>query len=209
MLLDENNFDKDLATKLRTARCLLLNSDYQPINYLPLSTLSWNDAIVAVMQNKVDIISLYDDVVVHSASHQYFVPSIVVNKVYRKPRTRIEFSKSNVFLRDDFRCQFCGNHGSRSTLTFDHWIPRSKGGKTTWDNIVTACYNCNNKKGTQNKKRWKPRATPKRPTYMELINKAKHHPIIIPDVRWVPYLQWQGVIKVHNWKENYIYEEQD
>lgn len=193
-----------LATKLIYARCLILNADYQPINYLPLSTLDWKRAIMDVMLEKVDVIATYDDVIIHSALHSFEVPSVVVSKVFRKPRKRIEFSKSNVFLRDSYICQFCGVVGTKTSLTFDHWIPKAEGGKTVWDNIISCCTPCNNKKGTQNTHRWKPRNKPTRPTYLELVSKVIKHPIVIPDKRWVGYMGWKGTIKVHNWKDNYI-----
>ncbi len=71
-------------------------------------------------------------------------PSVVSLKSYVKPSRTPAFTRFNVFLRDRFTCQYCGDHDD---LTFDHVIPRSKGGHTTWDNVVTACSPCNLLKG--------------------------------------------------------------
>lgn len=205
MLPDSHDMPSDLAAKLRQARCLVLNSDYTPINLLPLSTFSWKDAIVNVFQEKVDIVEVYDDVFIRSASHKFKVPSIVVNRTFRKRKTQVEFCKPHVYLRDGYNCQYCGAHCTAGELTFDHWVPRAEGGKTTWENIVSACKTCNHRKGTQNRKRWVPRTKPYRPSYGELAAKARKRPIIIPDERWVPYLNWGGRIKVSNWDGHYIY----
>ena len=72
------------------------------------------------------------------------LPSVIALKSFIKPRSNPNFTRFNVFLRDKFSCQYCG---SNDELTFDHLLPRSKGGKTDWENVVTACSACNVKKG--------------------------------------------------------------
>ena len=72
------------------------------------------------------------------------LPSVIALKDYIVPQTKPSFTRFNVFLRDKFSCQYCG---SDEELTFDHLLPRSKGGETNWDNVVTACSSCNVKKG--------------------------------------------------------------
>ena len=75
-----------------------------------------------------------------------FLPSVVSLKEYVKPARHPAFTRFNVFLRDRFQCQYCG---SRDDLTFDHVIPRSKGGRTTWENVVAACAPCNLRKANR------------------------------------------------------------
>tara|TARA_B100000900_G_C20221628_1_gene570094 strand:- start:23 stop:577 length:555 start_codon:yes stop_codon:yes gene_type:complete len=124
---------------------LVLNADYRPLSYLPLSTLSWQDAVKATFLERVNIVSVHD-IAIRSPSVSLNIPSVVVLKKYVK-RTNISiFNRANIFLRDDFSCQYCGSSGP---LTFDHVIPKSKGGKTSWENVVTACISCNVKKGSK------------------------------------------------------------
>src|SRR3569833_3466462 len=118
---------------------LVLNADYRPLSYYPLSLWSWQDAIKAVFLDRVQIVSTYDRII-KSPSFEMFLPSVVSLKEYVKPARHPAFTRFNVFLRDRFTCQYCG---SRDDLTFDHVIPRSKGGRTTWENVVAACAPCN------------------------------------------------------------------
>ena len=122
---------------------LVLNADFRPLSYYPLSLWSWQDAIKAVFLERVNIVAQYDQ---RGAQPdlEMKLPSVVSLKTYVKPSTHPAFTRFNVFLRDRFSCQYCG---SRDDLTFDHLLPRSRGGHTTWDNVVAACSPCNLRKG--------------------------------------------------------------
>ena len=123
---------------------LVLNADFRPLSYYPLSLWSWQDAIKAVFLERVNIVANYDRAV-HSPSLEMKLPSVVSLKTYVRPSTHPAFTRFNVFLRDRFSCQYCGD---RDDLTFDHLLPRSRGGHTTWDNVVAACSPCNLRKGS-------------------------------------------------------------
>ena len=99
----------------------------------------WQDAIKAVFLERVNILEEYDRVV-RSPSFEMRIPSVVSLKTYVRPARNPAFTRFNLFLRDRFECQYCG---ADEDLTFDHVIPRSRGGRTTWDNVVTACAPCN------------------------------------------------------------------
>ena len=135
---------------------LVLNADFRPLSYYPLSLWSWQDAIKAVFLERVNIVANYDRAV-HSPSLEMKLPSVVSLKTFVKPSTHPAFTRFNVFLRDRFSCQYCGD---RDDLTFDHLLPRSRGGHTTWDNVVAACSPCNLRKG--NLTPTKPRCGPRR-----------------------------------------------
>ena len=121
---------------------LVLNADFRPLSYYPLSVWCWQDAIKAVFLDRVNIVSQYDTLV-RSPSFEMRLPSVVSLKSYVKPSRFPAFTRFNVFLRDRFTCQYCGE---REDLTFDHVIPRSKGGVTSWENVVAACSACNLRK---------------------------------------------------------------
>ena len=122
---------------------LVLNADFRPLSYYPLSLWSWQDAIKAVFLERVNIVEEYEHAV-RSPTIEMKLPSVVSLKTYVKPSSHPAFTRFNVFLRDRFSCQYCG---SRDDLTFDHLIPRSRGGQTTWGNVVAACSGCNLRKG--------------------------------------------------------------
>ena len=116
---------------------LVLNADFRPLSYYPLSLWSWQDTIKAVFLERVNIVAEYDQAV-HSPSLEIRLPSVVSLKAYVKPSTHPAFTRFNVFLRDRFTCQYCGAVLPASALTFDHVVPRAHGGTTSWANIVTA-----------------------------------------------------------------------
>ena len=98
---------------------LVLNADYRPLSYYPLSLWSWQDAIKAVFLERVQIVSSYDRII-KSPSFEMFLPSVVSLKDYVRPARHPAFTRFNVFLRDRFQCQYCG---AREDLTFDHVYP--------------------------------------------------------------------------------------
>lgn len=121
---------------------LVLNADYRPLSLFPLSIWPWQDAVSAVFKDKVDVVMEHDNV----ARSQYLampLPSIVALRQHVNCRRTPAFTKPNIRLRDRFSCAYCGLKFRASDLTNDHVIPKSRGGKTTWENVVTACTECN------------------------------------------------------------------
>jgi 5-methylcytosine-specific restriction endonuclease McrA len=97
----------------------------------------------------------------------------------------MKFNKHNLLLRDLYTCQYCSETFNSKELTIDHVIPISLGGKTSWNNCVTACSACNSKKGN---KLWKPKRLPSHPDYWKLVTNAKRTVVTIHHPSWESYL---------------------
>ena len=117
---------------------LVLNADFRPLSYYPLSLWSWQDAIKAVFLKRVNIIENYD-LEVHSPNLTLKIPSVISLKDYVSLRKSPAFTRFNVFLRDNFACQYCYKQFLANELTFDHLKPKCMGWKTAWKNVVSAC----------------------------------------------------------------------
>ncbi|MEO0943883.1 MAG: HNH endonuclease, partial [Pseudomonadota bacterium] len=156
---------------LRHHPALVLNADYRPLSYYPLSLWPWQDAIKAAWLDRVQILAEYDEVV-RSPSTVIRIPSVVVLKDYVQPQKRVAFTRFNLFLRDQFACQYCGAKGE---LTFDHVVPRARGGVTSWENVVAACSKCNLRKGSKSLRQsgMSLRKQPRQPGAEELRNQGR------------------------------------
>ncbi|MFN7635278.1 MAG: HNH endonuclease, partial [Acetobacteraceae bacterium] len=113
---------------------LVLNADFRPLSYFPLSIWGWQDAVKAVFLDRVSVLSEYD-AEVRSPRIAMKLPSVIALKDYIPAARRPAFTRFNVFLRDAFSCQYCGTPKPTPDLTFDHVVPRSRGGRTTWENV--------------------------------------------------------------------------
>ena len=165
---------------------LVLNADAQPVSLLPLSTVDWQEAIRYLVLDKVTVMSWYDDWIVRSANWSTRVPAVIMLKEYQKPKYITRLNKKNVFLRDNYTCQYCECTVEDSTATLDHVLPSSKGGKSSWLNLTTACKPCNYIKA--NKTKMKPKVMPHRPDYWELAEKRKKRGYHIGHPSWEYFL---------------------
>lgn len=170
---------------------LVLNADFRPLSYFPLSLWSWQDAVKAVFLDRVSILSEYDRTV-RAANFSMRLPSVIALKDYIAASRYPAFTRFNVFLRDGFSCQYCNHHRPTPELTFDHVIPRAKGGRTVWDNVVTACGACNLRKGHQLPEQcgMVPRRRPWRPTSFELQENGRAFPPNYLHESWRDFLYW-------------------
>ena len=173
---------------LRHYPALVLNADYRPLSYYPLSLWPWQEAIKAAVLDRVQIVAEYD-AVVHSQRQEFRIPSVVVLKEFVRPQKRVAFTRFNLFLRDEFCCQYCGAKGD---LTFDHVLPRSRGGITSWENVVAACSPCNLRKANRLPREIKmfPMQTPYQPTVHDLHNNGRSFPPNHLHQSWLDYLYW-------------------
>lgn len=179
--------------KLRINPALVLNADYRPLSYYPLSLWPWQEAVKAAFLDRVDIVAVYDRVA-RSPSTEIRIPSVVVLKDYVKPRKRVAFTRFNLFLRDEFACQYCGGGGE---LTFDHVVPRSRGGLTSWENVVAACSRCNLKKGSRSLRQagLSLRRPPRRPGAEEMRNLGRKFPPNHMHETWIDFLYWDAELE--------------
>jgi len=170
---------------------LVLNADFRPLSYFPLSLWSWQDAVKAVFMDRVNIVSQYDRIV-RSPSFEMKLPSVISLKEFVPLSRRPAFTRFNVFLRDRFECQYCGGHHPTHDLTFDHVVPRSRGGRTQWENVVTACQGCNLRKGNclPNHVGMYPRRKPTQPTTWELQDNGRAFPPNYLHESWRDFLYW-------------------
>ncbi len=168
--------------------CLILNADYQPLSYYPLSLWSWQDTVKAVFLDRVNVVDQYK-FEVSSPSFKMRLPSVVSLKDYVTQNREPAFTRFNLFLRDGFECVYCGDGVE---LTFDHLIPRRLGGQTSWTNIVAACSKCNLKKGGRlpNEARMHPKVKPFKPNMHQLQAQGRRFPPNHLHESWLDYLYW-------------------
>jgi 5-methylcytosine-specific restriction endonuclease McrA len=162
------------------AKVLILNQNYEP-----MSVINVRKAVVLLYLGKAELIAAKDGLELHSVTMTMPFPSIVRLAVYvRVPFKKIILSRKNILRRDGHRCLYCGR--GDVPLTVDHVLPLSRGGEETWENLVSACVKCNNKKGdrTPEEAHMPVRRRPMRPNHVTFIS----HFVGTLDERWKPYL---------------------
>ena len=173
---------------LEKCPALVLNADFRPLSYYPLSIWCWQDAVKSVFLDRVSIVSNYKRKI-RSPSFEMNLPSVIALKSFIQPSKNPNFTRFNVFLRDKFSCQYCGD---KKDLTFDHLLPKSRGGLTDWNNVVTACSSCNVRKGGKLYKDCDLRLAnkPFAPTVEDLHRKGRNFPPNFLHESWMDYLYW-------------------
>jgi 5-methylcytosine-specific restriction endonuclease McrA len=170
-------------------RTLLLTQGYEP-----LQVIAWQRAMTLLALDKVDVVEEYD-AEIRAVSLVVRVPSVVrLRKSFRRFAKPVKFSRVNIYARDGYRCQYCGATCTIAELTYDHVTPRSRGGRTCWENIVSACYTCNRRKAnrTPAEAGMKLLAAPARPTWMPSVQ-IRVSAQSVPDA-WRDYVYWTGAI---------------
>ena len=158
------------------------------IGMRPLRVEPWQRAICDLFLGKVEVVEYSRDRTIQGASRAWPLPSVVrVVRHFKRERIRVRFSRLNIYARDGFVCQYCAVRFPSEELTFDHVTPRSRGGTTTWENIVTCCIPCNRQKAdrTPAEAGMRLRCKPRRPAYLPSIS-VKMDTRQIP-AEWAPY----------------------
>lgn len=154
-------------------------------NYEPLSVCTVKRAIIMVILDRAEIIETLDGKMVRSITTSIAVPSVVrLGAFIKVPHKRIMLSRKNIIKRDGGTCRYCGY--KKSDMTVDHIVPKHLGGKDTWENLVAACAECNNKKGqrTPDQAGMKLLRKPRRPNHITFIKQF----IGVKDTSWKRYL---------------------
>ena len=174
---------------VESTRTLLLTQGYEP-----LQIISWQRAITLVTLDKVEVVEQYD-AEIRAVSLVVNVPAVVrLLKAFRRHAKPVKFSRVNIYARDGYRCQYCGIRCAIDELTYDHVLPRSKGGRTSWENIVSACYLCNRRKANRTpiEAGMKLLTAPARPTWMPSVQ-IRVSTRSVPQA-WRDYVYWTGEI---------------
>ena len=200
MLDSQANVKPALFEKSIQRPALILNADYRPLSYFPLSLWPWQEAIKAVYLKRVNVAAEYEEVV-RSEKLTLPLPSVIVLKNYVVPTKTVPFTRATLFLRDEFTCQYCGYKGK--DLTFDHVVPKSRGGKTRWDNVVAACQSCNLRKAakTTSQAGFKLKKVPSKPSPEVLLNKGKKFPPSDMHKSWSDFLYFEKDSDLKNLKK--------
>lgn len=158
---------------------LVLNQSYQAI-----SLCEPNRALVLVLLQKAELVADDSSRKVRTVNREFLYPSVIrVFNYVKVPYKKVALTRHNLFKRDQNRCVYCGG---TDKLTLDHVVPRAQGGKTTWNNLVTACYKCNSKKGslTPEQAGMPMRFSPYRPSFIMYLSQFSGK----VDEAWKPYL---------------------
>ncbi len=179
---------------METRQTLLLNSTFEP-----LQVITWQRAILLWFDGKVEVIEEYEDFNLTTVSISIKCPAVVRLLQYVSGnKNKVKFSRVNVFARDRYACQYCGTQPGTGHLTYDHVLPRSKGGKTVWENIVTSCVKCNSRKADRTpqeakmtliSKPVKPDWTPRTPILFGIPSTPQ---------QWRDYLYWNSELENDN-----------
>lgn len=175
----ENGTSNGNGTSVLSTSVLVLNQSYEPIH-----VCSARRAIVLVFRGRAEVVETLD-AKIRSVSAEYPVPSVVRLDFYvRVPPKPLTLSKRNILKRDSFQCQYCGT--KTGPMTVDHVVPKTRGGRDTWENMVCACLKCNNRKGdrTPEQAGVKLARRPRLPNHVTFIKRF----VGVPDQRWRPYL---------------------
>jgi 5-methylcytosine-specific restriction endonuclease McrA len=175
-------------------KCLALNADGRPLQTWPLSLLSAEDAITAVVKDKAIVVEEWPEVF-RSPSVEIPVPKTIMLRDYIRISATPKFCRRSILLRDGFRCQYCGQQFESADLTFDHVLPRAAKGRTEWSNILTCCVACNMRKRDHlpgSKGSLQPLKHPRQPTTIELLRAGLQ--FLDPQIRetWSDFLYWNA-----------------
>jgi 5-methylcytosine-specific restriction endonuclease McrA len=155
----------------------------------PHKVIGWERAVVLLVLDKVDVLEEYEEEL-RSRHWALRTPAVVrLKRSIGGKKQVVRFSRINVYTRDDFRCQYCGEKKEMRDLNYDHVVPRVRGGKTVWENIVTSCYACNDRKGSRTPEEagMRLRKKPFKPSSLPVTAVLSMRRAEVPAL-WLPYV---------------------
>jgi 5-methylcytosine-specific restriction endonuclease McrA len=184
-------------------KTLILNANYLPLSTWPLSIVPAQDAVSTVWRERADVVEAWPDVFFRSPSIALAVPKVIALKSYAHVSASPKFCRRSILLRDRMCCQFCGKKFRSEELTFDHVVPKSRGGRTEWNNILAACISCNKAKrdtlpnysGRRARGEMRPLKAPRQPTSAELLRAGLE--FLDPNIRqdFQSWLYWDAELE--------------
>lgn len=171
---------------------LVLTQSYQPHKIVP-----WQRAVCMFFAGKVEVVEEYTEEI-RSVTITIKMPAVVrLLRSIRGPGRAVKFSRINVLTRDSFQCQYCGAKRPMRELNYDHVIPRVQGGRTSWENIVTSCYECNARKANRTPEQAGMRLLkrPLKPKTLPItVMRFDMRGVSVPDA-WASWIYWQGTLE--------------
>jgi len=166
-------------------KALLLNVTYEPIRLI-----SWKRAVTLTFLKKADVLSEYD-IPLRSRYLELKMPAVIILKKYHKSRESVRMSRENIYARDQYTCQYCGNRFKPDELTLDHVMPQSRGGISSWKNLVASCATCNSEKSNNTPKEagMPLLRTPFKPKWMPAVLVKAIENKEVPK-QWVDWIKW-------------------
>lgn len=160
-------------------------------SYTPIQVVGWQRAVTLLFQGKVEVIETHDEEV-HSISFAIKIPSVIrmLTRLKSRRKVPVKFTRANIFARDGCKCGYCGDKFPTEELTFDHVNPVSQGGRKTWENIVTACVDCNSRKAGRTPQQAGMRLlkTPRQPVWAQVVTVTVG--LRQTPENWASYLYW-------------------
>jgi 5-methylcytosine-specific restriction endonuclease McrA len=164
------------------------------VDFLPLRIDHWQSVIADSFLGRLEVVEYSRDRTIKGVTRDYPLPAVVrVLRRFRRDKQAIKFSRLNIYARDAFTCQYCEAAFPSEDLTFDHVIPRSRGGRTTWENIVTCCVPCNSLKAnrTPQEAAMQLRRRPAKPRWLPAVTVDMERRSLPPE--WAVY--WSGTLR--------------
>lgn len=164
------------------------------VEFRPLRVEHWRKVAKKLnIEGKVEVIEYSRDRTIRSVHQEHPMPSVIrILRWFRRDRLAIKFSRLNIYARDAFTCQYCWKQLPAEDLTFDHVIPRSRGGRTNWTNIIACCVDCNMTKANRTPEEAGMRLLrkPVKPRWLPAITVAMNRQV---PPEWAPY--WSGSLE--------------
>ena len=178
-------------------KTLVLNSNYMPISLAPLQTILAEDAVTRILNGTCHTVFEYDRKILTPTLDMNW-PSVIARNSHDQIKNRVALKRSTLYYRDHGICQYCERSLTLKEATYDHVMPRGRGGKHEWKNVVVSCTSCNGRKGLHLPVGiWKPKQKPFEPTYFDIVKSCRSFPITLDDPNWESFIgDWTGDILI-------------